>query len=127
MSFSSVLSTIGGDIKKVFAWIGSSEGQAAIGAGEGVVEAVAPELTGLINLANNGLAEIVKIEALAAGAAQQTGSGVQKLQAVVVTVTPAILAYAKTNGLPTPTSTTIQNAVNGLVAFANALEGKPAA
>lgn len=124
MSFKSVLQTIGSDVTKVFAWIGSPKGQAVITAGEGAVETIAPQLTGLINLANSGLVEIVKIEALAAGAAAQNGTGAQKLTAVVATTTPAILAYAEANGLPVPTATSIQNAINGLVAFANALEGK---
>lgn len=124
MSFKSVLQTIGSDVAKVFAWIGSPKGQSIIATGETAVETIAPQLTGLINLANSGLAEIVKIEALAAGAAAQNGTGAQKLTAVIASTTPAILAYAEANGLPVPTAANIQNAVNGLVAFANALEGK---
>lgn len=124
MSFKSVLETLGGDVKSVFAWIGSPKGQAVITAGEGAVETFEPGLTGLINLANSGLAEIVKVEAIAAGAATQNGTGAQKLTAVVAATTPAVLSYAEANGLPVPTATQIQTAVNGLVAFANALEGK---
>lgn len=127
MSFKSVLETVGSDVKKVFAWIGSPKGQAVIAAGEGAAEVIAPQLTGLINLANSGLTEIIKVEALAAGAAAQNGTGTQKLAAATAATAPAILAYAQANGLPTPTATEIQNAVNGLVAFANALSGAPAA
>ncbi len=123
MSFTSILQTIGKDVKEVFAWIGSPTGQKVIAIGEAGIEAVAPQLTGLITLANAGLTEVVKIEALGAAAAQQNGSGAQKLTAVVAAVTPTILAYAKANGLPQPTETEIQNAVNGLVAFANAING----
>jgi hypothetical protein len=120
-SFTSVLATIGKDVAKVFTWIGSAKGQAVISAGEAAVETIYPPATGLIALANTGLTEIIKIEALAAGAAQQTGSGAQKLDAVVAAVTPAVLQYAQQNGLATPTAMQIQNAVNGLVAFGNAL------
>lgn len=123
-SFKSVLSTIGADIKGVFTWIGSAKGQQVISAGEGAVETVFPQLTGIINLANQGLVEAVKIEALAAAAGEQTGSGVQKLAAVTSAITPTALAYAQQHGFPVPTATTIQNAANGLVAFINALEGK---
>jgi hypothetical protein len=124
MSFKSVLATIGADVAKVFDWIGSPQGQAVITTGEGVVTTIDPALGGLVTLSNNILAEAVKVEAIAAGASKQTGSGAQKLTAVVAAVTPQVLAYAQQSGLPVPDSTKIQNAVNGIVAFANALEGK---
>lgn len=123
-SFKSVLSTIGKDVKAVFNWLGSSNGQAAVADGEAVLEAVYPPAAGLIALANVGLTEIIKIEALAAGAGSQDGTGAQKLTAVTTAVTPEVLTYAQQHGLPAPTAAMIQNAVNGLVAFANALEGK---
>ena len=123
-SFKSVLATIGADAKLVFAWIGSAQGQKVISVGEAAVETIAPQLTGFINLANQGLAEVVKVEALAAAAGSQTGTGAQKSVAVASAITPAILAYAQQNGLPVPTADKIQNATNGLVAFFNALEGK---
>jgi hypothetical protein len=123
MSFKSVLSVIGSDIKAVFAWIGSPKGQQVILTGEAAVETIFPAATGLINLANAGLAEILKVEALATGAAIQNGSGLQKLTAVTTAIAPEVLAYAQQHGLATPTSTEIQTAVNGLVAFANALNG----
>lgn len=122
-SFKSVLETIGKDVKAVFTWLGSPAGQTTIAAGEAVVTAVDPAAAGLIALANAGLTEILKIEALAAGAGAQNGTGAQKLTAVTAAVTPEVLSYAQAHGLPTPTAMTIQNAVNGLVAFANALEG----
>lgn len=127
MSFKSVLATVGGDVKKVFSWLGSPQAQVAITAGESVVEDVYPAATGLINLANVGLKNIITVEALAAGAAQQNGSGVTKITAAVTASTPAALAYAQSLGLPAPTSAEIQNAIQGLVTFANVFgSGTPA-
>ena len=120
MSFTSVLSTIGKDIKGVFAWIGSPAGQATLSAGEATVEAVYPPATGLINLANTYITEAVKTEALAAAAGSQNGTGVQKLAAVTQAVTPSVLLYAQQAGLAAPTSSQIQAAANGIVAFLNA-------
>lgn len=116
----SFLSAIGSDIKKVFTWLGSPKGQAVITAGEGLVEDVFPQATGVINLANSWLTEIIKEEALAAGAASQTGSGAVKAASVIATVTPSVLAFATANKLPTPTAAQLQVASNGLVAFLNA-------
>lgn len=120
MSFKSVLETVGADVKNVFAWLGSPKAQQIITTGETVVEDVYPAATGLINLANTALTNIITVEGLASGAAQQNGSGTQKLAAAVEASTPAALAYAKSIGVPAPTAAQIQTAVNGLVAFANA-------
>ena len=120
MSFKSVLSTIGKDVKGVFAFLGSSKGQAIIATGESLVEAVYPPLTSVINLANTWMVEIVKDEALAAAAGQQDGTGAQKAAAVISTVTPAALAFAQTNGLPAPTAVQLEAANTALVAFLNA-------
>jgi hypothetical protein len=127
MGFKSVLSTFGGDIKKVFEWVGSAKGQAVVASGEAVVEVVDPGLTGIINLANTYITEALKTEALAAGAAVQNGTGTQKLAAVTAAVTPSVLAYAKSAGLAVPTATEIQSAANGIVSFLNALNGTAAA
>lgn len=126
MSFTSVLSTIGKDVKSVFAWVASPKGQAVIGAGESAAEVVFPQITGIVNLANTYIGEALKTEALAAAAGQQDGSGAQKLAAVTAAVTPAVLQYAEKAGLPAPTSDKIAAAANGIVAFLNALEGKAA-
>lgn len=120
MSFKSVLETLGSDVKNVFSWLGSSKGQQVITTGETVVEDVFPAATGLINLANTALTNIITVEGLAAGAAQQDGTGTQKLAAAVAASTPAALAYAKSVGVNAPTAEQIQTAINGLVAFANA-------
>lgn len=119
-SFKSVLSTIGSDVKKVFAWLGSPQATNVITTGEAAVEDVFPAASGLINLANAGLKAVITTEGLAAGAAQQEGSGVTKLAAATAAATPAALAYAQSLGLPAPTTAEIQTAINGLVAFANA-------
>jgi hypothetical protein len=124
MSFKSVLETIGADVKKVFAYVGSPQGQALITAGESVAETAFPEITGLVNLANTYITESLKTEALAAGAAQQNGTGTQKLAAVIAAVTPTALAYAQQNKLPTPTAAQIQAGANGIVSFLNALSGQ---
>lgn len=124
MAVSTVLSTIGKDIKKVFSWLGSPTGQAIITAGEGVAESIFPMATGIINIANTWLAKIIQVEALAAGAAQQDGSGIQKASIVIGDVTPVVLAFAQQHGLPIPTADKIANANTALVAFLNALEAK---
>ena len=118
----SLLQKIGSDIKSVFAWLGSSNGQAVIASGEGIVEAIDPALTGVIALANTWLVEIIKSEALATAAAAQNGSGTQKAASVINSLTPEVLAFAVQNKLPTPTATQIQNASNYLVAFLNELK-----
>ncbi len=122
MSFKTVLEAIGHDVKSVFDWIGSAKGEAVIATGEAVALAINPAAGGLIAVANSTLTEIVKVEALAAGAGAQNGTGVQKLTAVVAAATPEILSYAEKNKFPVPTADKIQAAVNALVAFANALE-----
>ena len=127
MSFKRVLETVGGDAKKVFAFLGSKPGQVVILTGEAVIESVDPALTGLISLFNTYLAEALKVEAISAAAGSQDGSGVQKLAAVVTAVTPTVLAYAKTAGLATPTAEEIQNQANAAVAFVNAVNGTPVA
>jgi hypothetical protein len=124
MSFISVLKTIGKDALSVLKWIGSAQGQTTIAAGEAVVGAIVPGAQGFINLGNAILSEVVKVETIGQAAAAAGGTGADKLSAVVVAVTPEILQYAQVNGLPTPTAEQIQNAVNALVAFGNALEGK---
>jgi hypothetical protein len=124
MAGKSLLQTIGADIKGVFSWLGGAKGQQVIATGESIAEAVDPGLTGIINIANNWLEEIIKTEALAAGAAEQNGSGVQKAAIVASAVTPNVVAFAEKNGLPVPTGDKIAAANTALVAFLNALSGK---
>jgi hypothetical protein len=124
MAAKSLLTALGSDVKKVFSWLGSKNGQTVIQTGEAIVETIYPPATGIINIANKWLAEIVKTEALAAGAGAQSGTGVQKSAIVIQAVTPEILAFAEQNKLPTPTADQIQTASNALVAFLNALDAK---
>lgn len=119
----SVLAVIGSNIKKVFAWITSPQGQATIATGEAVVEAAYPPATGIIAIANIGLAEAIKIEALAAAAGEQNGSGVAKSADLIATLTPQVLSFAQQHGFPVPTAAKISQAGDALVAFLNALDG----
>jgi hypothetical protein len=123
MSFTSVLSVFGRDVKKVFAWIGSPQAQTLIKEGEAVAEAVYPPLTGIIAIGNTFMTEAVKVEALAAAAGEQNGTGTQKAAAVLNAATPQVLAFAQQYGLPAPTSAQLQQANDAIVAFLNAFPG----
>lgn len=125
MSFSSILKTIGSDVKRVFTWIGSPAGQTTITTAGAVVEAVDPGLTGIVTLAETWIKNAFTVEALATAAASQHGTGVQKAAAVMQQVMPAVLQYAKSAGLPNPDAAQIQNANNAIVAFLNSF-GQPA-
>jgi hypothetical protein len=125
MSVISVLKHIGSDAAKVLVWLGSPKGQATILAGESIVEAVYPAATGLIYLANSGLSEIIKLEALGAAAGSAPGTSVQKGAAAVAALTPQVLAYAEANGYSKPSGDQVQQMINLLVAFGNVLT-KPA-
>ena len=122
----SVLSTVGKDIKKVFAWIGSPQGQATIQTGGAVVEAIAPALTGIVTLAEGWIKNAFTVESLAVAAAAQNGTSAQKAAAVMQNMTPAVLQYAQQAGLPKPTAEQIQAANNAIVAFLNAFAGASA-
>ena len=122
MSFKSVLATIGKDVVKVVAWIGSPSGQVMLSAGEGVAAEVFPQLSGLVFLANGWIKEIVKTEALFSAAGQQNGSGTQKASVVLSTVTPEVLAFAKEHGLAVPTADKLAAANTALVTFLNCFE-----
>lgn len=119
MSFKTVLEKIGQDAKSVFSFLGSTQGKNIIATGEGVVEAFVPGATGLINLANSWLTEIVTSETLAAAAGAQNGTGAQKAALVLGAVTPQALQFAQANGLPAPTAAQLAAANTALVAFAN--------
>lgn len=124
MAAKSLLTTIGNAFKDVFKWLGSSAGQTVIQTGEAIAEAIDPGLTGIINIANTWLNEIIKVETLAAAAGDQVGSGVQKAAMVTTAMTPEILLFAQQHGLPVPTAAKIEAANDALVAFLNALDGK---
>jgi hypothetical protein len=93
-----------------------------VATGEALVEDVAPELTGLIDIANTWLAEIVKAQTLGVAAASTQNTGVTKAAIVVNTLTPQVLAWAADNKYPVPDAATILKASNGLYDFLNAFE-----
>ena len=123
MSATSLLSTIGKDIKGVFAWLGSPTGQNIIKTGEAVVEAIYPPATAIINLANTWLTEAIKTEAIAAAAGASVGSSTQKAAATLAATTPQAIAFAQQYGLPTPTAAQLNAANTAIVAFLNAFPG----
>ena len=74
-----------------------------------------------INLINNWMAEAIKVEALAAAAGQQTGSGVTKAAAVVAAMAPEAVQFAAQNGLPAPTAASLNTINTSVVAALNAI------
>ncbi len=119
MAFHSVLSDIGNAFKKVFA-VGVTVATAA----EPFVDTLFPGVGPLFNAV---VSEVAKAEAEAVAAGAQNGTGTQKLAAVTAAVEGAFNTYAQKNGLATPDAKTIENAVNGVVAFLNALPAATAA
>jgi hypothetical protein len=117
----SFLSTIGKDVKSVFAWLGSPKGQAVIATGEAVATTIDPSLTGIFTLANSWIQKVIETESLAAAAGEQTGSGTQKAAAVMSAMGPEISKY-----FPAATATEIANANTAIVAFLNAFDSPPA-
>lgn len=129
----SFLSTVGKDFKAVFSWLGSAKGQNTIAAVEvtatGVATAINPAaglaLAGIEALINTALKSVISIEAVSAAAAQQTGSGPQKLTAVLEAAAPQAGQFLQSIGVPSPTASQIQAVstiiANGLVAIQNAL------
>jgi len=118
------LAVIGRGFKGVFAFLGSPVGKAAVGFVERGIELAVPEATGLINIANTYLTEVIKTETLAAAAGAQEGSNVQKAAIAIFGVTPQALAFAVEHGLEPPTAADIQRGVDLMVEFANLFKPK---
>lgn len=118
-SFKSILSDIGNGLKKFF-----SESDKIAAAVEPIVDLAFP---GVASLYNSTVTEVGNAETAAIAAGAQSGSGPQKLAAVVAAVTPAFTQYAQANGLPVPTTTVITNYVNAVVASLNAIPAAAAA
>lgn len=112
----SFLSTFGNDFKAVFAWIGSTKGQAVITSGEKLAEVIVPGATPVINLANSWMTQILTTQALAAAAEEQPGTGAQKAAAVIAAISPQVVSL-----FPAINSAQIAAANDSLVAFLNAL------
>jgi hypothetical protein len=121
----SFLSALGGDIKKVFGWMGG-KGAPVIVAGEAIVEDVFPAATGLINIVNSWIAEAIKLQAMGDAAGATVGSDTTKATAVLSTLTPAVLAWATANKLPAPTAATLQAVNDHVVAILVDLSGAKA-
>ena len=132
MSFTSFLSAVGKDFKAVFAWLGSPQGQAAVTGAESVATTVvaltdpaaALPLAGVEALINAGLKSVISIESVAAAAGTQSGTGAQKLAAVVAAVAPQVGSFLTSIGVSNPTAAQEQQLAteiaNGLVAILNA-------
>lgn len=127
----SFLATLGKDVKAVFSWLGSSKGQAVIAGVEttatGVATALNPlagaALTSGFTLVNNWMTEAVKMEALAAAAGTQTGSGTTKAAAVLGTMVPELTTYLNNAGYTSANVTAKATTINNLiVSLLNTLE-----
>lgn len=113
----SFLSTFGKDFKAVFAYLGSSKGQATIATVEGasvaITTAINPvagaALAGIEALINGGLKQVISAEALAAAAEQQTGSGAQKAVAASVALAPQVAAVLQSLGIKEPAAAQVQS------------------
>ena len=116
------LSEIGKDAKAVFGWLGSTGGQNEIKEAEGAAEVVttsinAPAglaLTGVVNLINAGMTQVITAETVAAAAGQSAGTGVQKAAAVESALAPQISSLLESMGVKSPTATQIQNVATAL-------------
>lgn len=129
----SFLSAVGKDFKAVFGFLGSPKGQTVIATGEVLAQSVAnavgagaPVQAG-ITLLNNWGGEIIKTEALAAAAGQQTGSGPTKAAGVINAMMPQLLAFLTSQGATTATAQAQASTItDSLVTVLNALGGNQA-
>lgn len=112
-SFKSILADIGNALKKVFT-VGVEVAKAA----EPIIAIAFP---GITNLYTATVTEVANAETAAIAAGAQSGTGAQKLAAVIAAVTPTFTAYASANGLATPTEATVTAYVNAVVASLNAI------
>jgi hypothetical protein len=126
MSFKSFLSEIGHalgvGLKDTFTFLSSAQGQAAVSGvekaaaiGVGIVDpAAATVLIGIEGLFNAGLKEIMTVEASAAAAGMQSGTGVQKSAAVVGAIGPNVTAFLQSIGISQPTADQTQTVATAL-------------
>jgi len=125
-SFSSFLKVFGSDVKKVFSWLTGPQAQTIITTGESIAIAIDPALAPILALVNVGIKEAIKIEGLASAAGQQSGTGAQKLAALVATLTPAIYSAAASLKVPIPDQQQVTEIANSVVTILNSF-GPPAA
>lgn len=111
-SFTSILSDVGNALKKVFG-IGVKVAEVA----EPIIDIAFPGIGALYNLTVTAAAN-AETGAIAAGA--QSGTGAQKLAAVISAIDADFTVYAQAAGIPF-TSATITAWVNAVVASLNAI------
>jgi hypothetical protein len=126
MSFLSGLKVFGTDIVKAFAWFGSPKGQAVVAAGEGVAETIDPGLAPIFNLWNSWAQKAYSVEALSVAAGKSTGTGAEKADLAISTITPDVVQYAEQAGLSARTGAQITAANNAVIDFINAMTGTTA-
>jgi hypothetical protein len=112
-SFKSILSDIGNGLKKFFTVVVGAAQTA-----EPIVDTIFP---GVAALYNTVVSAVASAEAAAVAAGVQNGTGAQKLALVVASVESSFNTFASANGLPAPTTQTIENYVNAVVASLNAI------
>lgn len=128
-AFTSFLSKIGTDAKKVFAFLASAGGQKVVATAEAGVEtavavvapSAAPEVDAAITLANAWMEKAITVETVAAAAGTQNGTGAQKAAAVLAAVQPYIAQYEQAAGVSALTTAQTTALNNAIVAFLNAL------
>jgi hypothetical protein len=114
MSIGSFFQKVGTDLEKFFGVVVEAAGVA-----EPIVDFVLP---GWATLYNAAVAAAAKAEATAAAAGATAGiSDSQKVALMVSEITPAVLTYAESAGLPTPTAAQIQAFATAVAATLNAL------
>jgi hypothetical protein len=127
MSFKSILDAIGHSAEAVLHFMGSQQGQTAVGLVETGIEIYAPAATGAINIFNKFATEAVKVQALGVAAGATAGSNTQKAAAVIGTVGPEAIAFARANGLQDPTASDLQEMNDLAVKFMNLWKPKATA
>ena len=129
MSVKSFLEDFGKDFVKVFQFLGSPSGQAVITGVEDASVALAgpagPAVAAVENVINATLKQVISVEAVAAAAGQQTGTGAQKAAAVVTAIAPQVSAVLVAAGVSSPTAAQVQTLAtainNGVVSVLNAI------
>jgi hypothetical protein len=122
-SAKSILGVIGSDAERVLTFLASKQGLTVVKDGETLAEDVDPALTGFVTIINIGLDEVFKMQAIASKSGA-TNADELKAAAVIATLTPILLAYAKQHNFPVPTPAEIKTVNDGLVMIADAIRAK---
>lgn len=121
MSFLSGMKVFGTDVEKAFAWFGSPKGKVVVAAGEGLLEAAVPATIPAVDLFNIWAQKAYTVESLAVVAGKSTGTGADKADLAISSITPDVLQYAQQEGLSTRTAAQIQAANAAVITFINAM------